>query len=199
METNYLSAAHIAQASARTWLDTTDKKASPPPVSSKTEPKHIIFVSSISVFAPVPGYTAYSPSKIAIRCMSEQLSEEFLLYEHHTPIRTHCVFANTMTTPGLEKENVTKPQITKIIEEEDSAQSPESAALLTLKALERGQENITIDGILGWAMRSASLGFSRRNGLGVLDTILGALVTPFLPLVRKDFEKKIRTYGKKKF
>ena len=193
MDTNYFSAAYMAQASCKAWLSETEKL----PISKKTaEPRHLVFVSSLVALIPMVGYTPYSPAKIAVRHLSDTLAQELLLYEDRTPIRTHCVFASTISSPGLDKENETKPAITKKLEETDGSQTPEEIALETLKGLEKGYANFSPSGLLGTLMVTGSLGGSRRRGLGIVDTLVSWVVAIILPIVRKDFDSKVRAWGK---
>ncbi|KAL9131078.1 MAG: hypothetical protein Q9217_000901 [Psora testacea] len=191
MDTNYLSAAYIAHAACQTWLS---KSVVTNPHSKKTpttlETRHIIFISSILAFLPLTGYSAYTPSKIALRALSETLSQELLLYELHTRIKPHCVFPGTIFTPGYEAENRTKPGITKKLEEGDVGQTAEEVAKETLRKLERGEENITTSGLLGTAMKAGMLGGSRRSGWGIVETIISWIVTIVLVFERRHMDEK---------
>ena len=95
-------------------------------------------------------------------------------------------------------ENQTKPEITKKLEEGDGGQTPEDVAAASLKGLERGEEMVTTNGILGVAMKAGMLGGSKRNGLGVVDTLMSWVVNLVLVFVRKEMDGKVLEWGKKK-
>ena len=193
METNYFSSAYVAHAAVQSWVN--HFKSSPKP---KQTAKHIIFTSSVLAFLPLAGYSPYTPAKIALRALSDTLSQELLLYAPFTPIRTHTVFPGTIFTEGYEKENLIKPAITKKLEETDGGQTPEQVAVASVKGLERGEELITTNGLLGIALKSGMLGGSKRNGWGVVDTVMGWLVMIVMVFVRKDLDGKVKTWGKER-
>ena len=105
------------------------------------------------------------------------------------------MFPGTIFTEGYDKENLVKPAITKKLEETDGGQTPEQVAAASVKGLERGEELITTNGLLGIAMKSGMLGASRRNGWGVIDTVVSWLVVIILVLVRRDIEGKVKIWG----
>ena len=193
MESNYFSSAYVAHAAVQSWVN--HFKSSPKP---KQTAKHIIFTSSVVAFLPLAGYSPYTPTKIALRALSDTLSQELLLYAPLTPIRTHTVFPGTIYTEGYEKENLIKPAITKKLEETDGGQTPEQVAAASVKGLERGEELITTNGLLGIALKSGMLGGSKRNGWGVVDTVIGWLVMIVMVFVRKDLDGKVKTWGKER-
>ena len=190
MESNYFSSAYVAHAALQSWIN--HFKSSPKP----TEPaKHIIFTSSVLAFLPLTGYGPYTPTKVALRALSDTLSQELLLYAPLAPIRTHTVFPGTIFTEGYEKENLIKPAITKKLEEADGGQTPEQVAAASVRGLERGEELITTNGILGVAMKSGMLGGSRRNGWGIVDTVMSWLIMVIMVFVRRDLDGKVKAWG----
>lgn len=193
MESNYFSSAYVAHAAVQSWVN--HFRSSPEP---KQPAKHIIFTSSVLAFLPLVGYGPYTPPKIALRALSDTLSQELLLYAPLAPIRTHTVFPGTIFSEGYEKENLIKPAITKKLEESDGGQTPEQVAAASVKGLERGEELITTNGILGVAMKSGVLGGSRRNGCGIVDTVMGWLVMIVMVFVRRDMDGKVKTWGKER-
>ena len=56
--------------------------------------------------------------------LAEVLRSEFVLYD----IAIHIFFPGTILSPGYERENITKPAITKKLEETDDGLSPEACA-----------------------------------------------------------------------
>ena len=87
-------------------------------------------VSSTLGLMGMIGYTQYAPTKFALRGLAECLRQELIPYG----IKTSIYFVSTIKSPGYEKENLTKPNITKLIEDGDSSDSsPEARARTLLK------------------------------------------------------------------
>ncbi len=194
MDSNYFSAAYIAHAFLQPWLQ--NPPSSPPPKNQP--PKHIIFTSSVVSFYPIVGYSPYSPSKTALRTLSDTLSQELLLYTPHCPIKTHTIFPGTIFTASLDRENLIKPGITKKLEESDGGQTADEVARASVRGLERGEELVTTGGLLGYAMKVGMLGSSRRNGWGVLDTVVGWVVLVVMVVVRWDMDGTVRKWGEER-
>jgi 3-dehydrosphinganine reductase len=72
---------------------------------------NIVLISSGAGLIGIYGYSAYSPSKFAIRGLAESLRGELKLLNIHLSI----VYPPDTDTPQLEEENKTKPQETKAI------------------------------------------------------------------------------------
>ena len=193
MDSNYFSSAYVAHATLRSWLkpSSTDKQA---PSPSSDLPRHIIFTSSIVAFYPIVGYSPYSPAKSAIRTLSDTLSQELHLYPS-PGVRVHTVFPGSIFGEALEEENKIKPNITRKLEEDDGGQTADEVAEASLKGLERGEELITTNGLLGIAMKGGMLGSSRRNGWGIVDTIIAWVVAILMVVVRRDMDGKVRKWG----
>lgn len=180
----------MAHAFLQPWLQN-------PSGSKSQEAKHIVFTSSLVAFLPLVGYSLYTPSKVALRALSDTLSQELLLYHPLCNIRMHTIFPGTIFSPGLEIENQSKPAITKNLEESDGGQTCEEVAASSIKGLENGEEMIT-SGILGVALKAGMLGSSRRNGWGIVDTVVGWIVMIVLVVVRRDMDGTVRKWGKER-
>jgi 3-dehydrosphinganine reductase len=122
----------------------------------------ICFVSSALGFMSMPGYSAYSASKFAVAGFAEALHVE--LAPHG--IRTVLFYPGTTATPGLDRENATKPKAVWTMES-DSAfsrthKAPDVARSL-LAAIERGRfENFPgLDVWFVWWMYKRLPGVSR--------------------------------------
>lgn len=146
-------------------------------------------------FYSIIGYSPYSPGKFALRALSDTLSQELQLYPSSTPVRIHTIYPGTIFSAGLESENRTKPRITKSLEEADGGQTPDEVAAASLKGLERGEESV-VTTWLGMAMRAGSLGASKRNGWGIVDTLMSWVVSVVMVAVRRDMDGKVREWGK---
>ena len=110
-------------------------------------------------------------------------------------MRIHTIYPGTIFSAGLESENRTKPRITKSLEEADGGQTPDEVAAASLKGLERGEESV-VTTWLGMAMRAGSLGASKRNGWGIVDTLMSWVVSVVMVAVRRDMDGKVREWGK---
>lgn len=189
-----MSSVYIAHAALRAWLAPPESITSA--VLPSSEPRHIIFTSSVVAFYPLVGYSPYTSSKAALRTLSDTLSQELQLYSSHpTAVKTHCIFPATIYTEGLEAEREFKPAVTLKLEESDNAQMPDEVAIASVRGLERGEEMITTNGILGYLMKVGMLGSSIRNGWGVLDTITGWLANVIFIFVRWDMDRTVKKWG----
>lgn len=90
----------------------------------------IVGVSSAAGFVGVFGYTAYAPTKFAVRGLLESLRAELAPRGVHVG----CVFPPNTLTPGLEYENLHKPRETHAVEGTIKALPPERVA----EAIARG-------------------------------------------------------------
>ena len=94
METVYWSAAYMAHAALRHWLQLSPQSASKSKTdepqqqqqqqqqSRQSEPpaRHIIFTSSVLAFFPVAGYAPYTPAKTAMKALSDTLVQEIAMH-----------------------------------------------------------------------------------------------------------------------
>lgn len=185
MDVNYWSCVDMAHAILNEWLA--------PSSTGKGNRRHLIFTSSVAAFYAIAGYGPYSPAKAAIKSLSDTLAQEMLLYGDD--VKVHTVFPGTITSPGLERENQMKPDITHILEESDPVQSPDVVAAKAISGLEKGEYLVTV-GWLGILMRATGWGGSRRNNWFV-DTVVTWLVSVISIFISIDLNGKVRTYGKK--
>jgi 3-dehydrosphinganine reductase len=94
---------------------------------------HIVNVSSMAGFLGAFGYSAYGPSKYAVRGFSDVLRLEV----RPLGVRVSVVFPPDMDTPGLANENKTKPFET-FAAGSTKALAPQDVAKTTLRAMKRG-------------------------------------------------------------
>ena len=99
----------------------------------------IVNISSIAGFLGIYGYSAYSPSKYAVRALSDVLRYELQEYG----IRVSVVFPPDTQTPQLDYENQLKPEITKILDESNKVMTADAVAKSILKDTAKGKYNIT--------------------------------------------------------
>ncbi|KAI1212177.1 short-chain dehydrogenase [Annulohypoxylon truncatum] len=184
MDINYWGAAEMAHAVLRQWC------AADAPVVP--EAKHLILTSSVLAFFPVVGYGPYTPAKSALRGLADTLVQELEMYPQR--VRLHVVYPASIGSPGFARENMTKPQVTKQIEEGDPVQTPDDVAAAAIRKLEQGQYFVT-SAFLGHLMRWGALGGSPRNSW-LLDTLMCCLMPIIWIFVLPDIYSKIRKYAK---
>lgn len=85
---------------------------------------HIVFVSSVGGQFGIFGFTAYSPSKFAVRGFAETLFMEVKPYN----VAVSVVFPPDTDTPGFENENKNKPEETHLISSAGGLFTPDQVA-----------------------------------------------------------------------
>ena len=189
MDVNYFGAADMSKAILKEWLAPENSTKDP-----KAEPKHIIFTSSVLALFTIVGYAPYSPSKWALRGLADTLAMELNLYPDH-PVKIHVVYPATITSPGFDRENVTKPEITLDLEKEEPAETPETVARRSIEGLEAGQFYVTVS-FLGRLMRCGIMGGSPRNNW-VFDTVLGWFMPIIYFFVLRSFNGAVVAHARK--
>ncbi|KAI9833211.1 MAG: 3-dehydrosphinganine reductase [Phylliscum demangeonii] len=206
MDQNYWSAAYMAQAALKEWLKPRESTNWQEDDGNLLPgPRHLIFTSSVLAFYSMVGYAPYAPTKAALRSLSDGLAQEVQLYSgarrHNankgpvTDVKIHTVFPGTFFSPGYEQENLTKPAITKKLEEADKGQTEEEVAAISVRGLERGEYLVTTS-FLGSLMRACSWGGSPRNSW-VLDSVLSWILSIAWFFVQRDLDGKVFKWGQK--
>jgi short-subunit dehydrogenase len=101
---------------------------------------HIVNISSLAGFHGIIGYSAYSPSKFAVRGLSD------VLYYELKPlgIKVSVVFPADTNTPQLAEENKIKPALLKkMAEANNKVLQPPEVARKIVKDMLRGRYLIT--------------------------------------------------------
>ncbi|KAK6850158.1 hypothetical protein PG995_013991 [Apiospora arundinis] len=184
MDINYWGSAEMAHAILREWCA--------PDAPVVPEPKHLIFTASVVAFFPVIGYGPYSPPKAALRALADSLVQELEIYPQN--VKVHVVFPGGIKSPGFDRENQTKPEITKIIEADDPVQTPEEVAFKAIQGLENGNYFITV-GLLGSFLKWGAMGGSPRNSW-IVDSVLGGITQLAWMFALPDIYGKIRKFAK---
>ncbi|GAP87804.2 putative short-chain dehydrogenase [Rosellinia necatrix] len=185
MDINFWGSAEMAHALLRLWCA--------PDAPVVPEPKHLIFTSSVVAYFPVIGYGTYTPSKAALRGLADTLVQEVEVYPQN--VKVHIVYPGSISSPGFERENMTKPEITTILEESDPVQTPDAVASAAIDGLEKGHYAITV-AFLGHVLRWGSLGGAPRNNW-IIDTFMAWIITVIWMFALPDIYGKIRKYAKK--
>ncbi|KAI1769195.1 NAD(P)-binding protein, partial [Hypoxylon sp. FL1150] len=185
MDVNYWGAAEMAHAVLRQWCAPAASPATP-------EPRHLVFTSSVLAFFPVVGYGPYTPAKSALRGLADTLVQEVEAYPQN--VRVHVVYPGSISSPGFDRENVTKPAVTKKIEDGDPVQTPDAVAARAIAGLERGEYAITV-AFLGHVLRWGAQGGSPRNSW-LVDTVMACLIPIVWIFALPDIYSKIRKHAK---
>ncbi len=160
MRLNYLGSVHLV-------------KAALPAMIRRGAGGHIVLVSSACGLISFAGYSAYCPTKWAVRAFADALRNELLRYG----IGVSIFHPSNIDSPGFEQENRTKPASTRAIEGAAALVSPAAAAAMLDDGLQRGQFHITTE-FMSDLLRIGVNGISRCNNL-----LLEALLAPFLPFI----------------
>ncbi|KJZ72904.1 3-ketodihydrosphingosine reductase tsc-10 [Hirsutella minnesotensis 3608] len=185
MDVNFYGTAEMSHAILRAWL------AADAPV--EREARHLVMTTSVVALYTIPGYAPYAPSKWALRGLADTLSQEVMMYPQN--VKVHIVYPGTILSPGFERESLSKPDITKILEASDPKETPDQVADNAIRGLERGDYFVTVN-FLGSLMKWGMLGGSFRNNW-IIDTLGAWLVSIVWIFVQMDLHGKIRSYGKK--
>lgn len=193
LEINYYAAIFIAQQVMKRWVQN--------PASACT--RHIVFISSTAAFVSIPGYIAYTPTKVAVRAFADTLRQELLLYGNKDVYQVHCAFPGTFISEAFLEEQALKPELTKIMEgsnvtEEKLKETTESAGSVArkiLRGLDRGEYFVTTD-LEGALLLNNMRGPSPRDH-SLLDLLLTFIAVIVWPIVRRNFDSTTLKYGRK--
>ena len=103
------------------------------PAMEKRQRGHIVLISSGAGLIGICGYTAYSPTKFALRGLAESLRGEL----KPLGIRVSVVYPPDTDTPQLEEENKTKPLETKQITGTAGTWSAQKVAIEIVRGIEK--------------------------------------------------------------
>lgn len=187
MGVNFWGAAELSHAVLREWW-------SPEHKNKNSEPKHFIFTASALAFYAIAGYAPYSPGKWALRGLADTLAQEAMLYPDQ-PVKIHVVYPGTILSPGFEREQMTKPDVTLLLEKDDPQQTPDEVARKAILGLEAGKHFITVS-FLGELMRWGVMGGSLRNNW-VVDTLMAWILAPAWFVVHLVMHGDITKFAKK--
>jgi 3-dehydrosphinganine reductase len=102
---------------------------------------HLVLVSSAAGVVGVYGYSAYSPTKFAVRGLAETLRAELRPFG----ILAACALPPDTDTPGLASESTAKPEATKSFSESIKVRSPAAVGAAIVRGIERDRLVITAD------------------------------------------------------
>ncbi|ETW07798.1 hypothetical protein H310_02227 [Aphanomyces invadans] len=158
------------------------------PTMRQRQQGKICFVTTGCAMTSYIGYSAYSPSKYAVRGLADCLRNELSA----SGISIHIAFPGGMDTPGFAEEQLSKPAECKSIEASDTLYKPEAVAKSILKDVKNGTYNIycgdfgiNLLGVLGAGMSP------RKNP--ALDVLLFPIASIAAWFVRGDWDKAVKT------
>lgn len=127
---------------------------------------HIVNVTSMLGFMGTFGYSAYCASKYALSGFTECLRQDLRPFG----IKVHLCYPPTTKTPGLERENLTKPRETWAIEGTSKALPPEAVARAILRGIARNRFYLVagFESWLIWFVQRLAPWLVRRITDGVL-------------------------------
>ncbi|KAI9264644.1 hypothetical protein EDC94DRAFT_517282 [Helicostylum pulchrum] len=154
---NYLGQAYVAHQGAQRMRDSNIKGGK------------IVFVSSMLGMLSFAGWSTYAPTKFAVRGLADTLRNELKRYD----IGVHIFYPGGIISPGFDTENLTKPEVTKIIEGANTPQTGAECAQSLMHGLRKGYYMIVTD-VISEVLRAVTRGVSPTNNL-VLDWILAVI------------------------
>lgn len=93
----------------------------------------ILLTSSVAGLIPIFGYSAYAPTKSAVRIYGQILQQEL----DGTTVSLSILYPPDTDTSQLHYEEKLKPRITKLITEKGGLWQPEEVAIYTLRRLKK--------------------------------------------------------------
>ncbi|KAM8967702.1 3-ketodihydrosphingosine reductase [Pelodytes ibericus] len=115
----------------------------------------IVFISSQAGQLGLYGYTAYSPTKFALRGLAEALQMEVKPYNVYVTV----AYPPDTDTPGFAEENKSKPLETRLISETSSLCQADQVARVIVKDAVQGNFNSSV-GSDGYMLSSLTCGMS---------------------------------------
>lgn len=158
----------------------------------------IVFTSSICGQLGVYGYTAYCPTKFALRGFAEALHAELADQPY---LNVQLAFPPDTDTPGFAEEEKIKPQETKIISQTAGLAQPEAvASVMVQKAVHDNPSFLVYFGLEGWMVASLTAGMSPVSNVAdaVTQVALNGLFRFISLFVLNDWWDMIRRCAKER-
>lgn len=133
---------------------------------------HVCVVSSDAGVVGVFGFTAYSPTKFAVKGFAESLRDEV----HPYGVRISIVYPPDTETPGFRRENEIKPEECARISATIKPIAAEKVGRAIARGIERNRLHITADPLSAVLVR----------GSGVLGPVLRMLSNRSVRQVRRE-------------
>ncbi|MCZ7536960.1 MAG: SDR family oxidoreductase [Acidimicrobiia bacterium] len=133
---------------------------------------HVCVVSSVAGFLGVFGFTAYSPTKFAVKGFAESLRDEV----HPHGVRVSILYPPDTETPGFRTENEGKPEECARISATIKPISAERVGKAVVHGIERNRIHITADPLSAVLLR----------GVGFLGPVLRGMSDRAVRQVRRE-------------
>lgn len=155
----------------------------------------IVFVSSQAGQIGVFGYSAYSSTKFAMRGLAECLQMELKPFNIYVTLS----YPPDTNTPGLESENVTKPEETKAIADTSGLLEPKLVASSIVSALKLGSFSCSY-GVNGFLLTTVTAGCSTVTSFAeaIIQLTTLSLCRLIAIVLLFDFDRTIRNCQKQK-
>eukprot|EP00048_Salpingoeca_helianthica_P017522 m.237678 g.237678 ORF g.237678 m.237678 type:complete len:319 (+) comp21272_c0_seq1:50-1006(+) len=163
-----------------------------PAMCAATVQTHVVLVSSAVALCSMSGYSAYAPTKFALRGLADALRNELAANR----VAVTIFYPSNINTPGFEAENKTKPAETTAIEGTGSLLTPEDCAQHLIDGMHLGRYAITNE-LLTEAARMGVNGSTPRP-----HVLLEALLAPLTVIMGWAFtwymDWTVRSHNKQK-
>ena len=143
------------------------------PLMIKQHFGQVVFFSSVGGQIGVYGFSAYSPSKFAVRGLAEVLYSELIPYG----IGVSLVFPPDTATPGFDNENKSKPNLTREISGQVQAWTSEDVAKVVMVGIQKRKFMIGC-GSDGYFLNALTCGAAPPSS--TLEFWLQCILMPFL-------------------
>ena len=134
---------------------------------------HIVNLSSVAGYMGIYGYSAYGPTKFAVRGLSDTLRSELT----EQGIRVSIVFPSDTQTPQLDYENQHKPPILRELDKSNKVLPADVVAESILKGVVKGRYVIT-------PSFESSLYYQLTNFFGLVYPVMDVMVAAARRAVR---------------
>lgn len=185
---NYLGTVYTTKAFIPHMIKASTEK------DSGVDTGRILLTSSAAGQIGVFGYSAYSPTKFALRGLAETLTAELACYGMGVTI----AFPPDTDTPGFAEENLNKPEETRLISEAAGVFTPEAVAKKMVDSACKG-EGLVYWGLEGWMLAMGGAGMCICDN--VFDffsqVMLNGLFRLIGLVVLADFRRIIRKVNSK--
>jgi 3-dehydrosphinganine reductase len=155
----------------------------------------IVLTSSAAGQIGVFGYTAYTPTKFALRGFAESLHMELLSRPN---VHVQLVFPPDTDTPGFTEENKHKPHETNLISETMGLMKPQEVGRrIVMEATCAMNPRFAVYfGFDGWMLSTVTSGMSPETSFldGVAQVSVMSLLRMISFFVLNDFWRNIRNY-----
>jgi len=163
----------------------------------KKSPRVIVFTSSAAGQTGIFGYTAYAPTKFALRGLAESLQMELLRHN----IFVQLAYPPDTNTPGYQEERIGIPEETELIAATAGLFKAEDVAKQMVSSVLQHRPAFSIYfGLEGWMLSTLSAGMNPAHS--VLDALCQILLMGLFRFVSffylMDFRRIIYKVGNRK-